>query len=77
MAEHESGELIYDIPAAVKGQAAIDPDTYEQMYQRSIQDPEGFWAEQADSFVSWFKNGTASWSGIFMRLRPSGFWAAS
>ena len=55
MAEHESGELIYDIPAAVKGQAAIDPDTYEQMYQRSIHDPEGFWAEQADTFVSWFK----------------------
>jgi acetyl-CoA synthetase len=55
MAEHESGELIYDIPAAVNGQAAIDPDTYEQMYQRSIQDPEGFWAEQADTFVSWFK----------------------
>ena len=55
MAEHESGEPIYDIPAAVKGQAAIDPDTYQQMYQRSIQDPEGFWAEQADTFVSWFK----------------------
>ena len=54
MAEHESGEPTYDIPAAVKGQAAIDPDTYEQLYQRSINDPEGFWAEQADACVSWF-----------------------
>ena len=55
MSEHDSGELIYDIPAPVRGQTAIDPETYAHMYQRSIQDPEGFWAEQADKFVTWFK----------------------
>ena len=55
MAAQESGDLIYDIPAAVKGKTAIDPDTYEQMYQRSVQDPEGFWAEQAEERVTWFK----------------------
>ena len=26
-------------------------EEYEAMYQRSVEDPEGFWAEQAASFV--------------------------
>jgi acetyl-CoA synthetase len=55
MAEQETSSLIYDIPAPVRGRTAIDPETYARMYQRSIQDPEGFWAEQAGTFVSWFK----------------------
>ncbi len=29
-------------------------DQYREMYQKSIDDPDGFWAEQADQFV-WFK----------------------
>ncbi|MCL2757528.1 MAG: acetate--CoA ligase [Coriobacteriia bacterium] len=28
-------------------------DTYKEMYQRSIEDPEGFWAEQAEEFLYW------------------------
>ncbi len=49
------GDLIYDIPAAVQGQTAIDPETYQQMYERSIQDPEGFWAEHAEKQLEWFQ----------------------
>jgi acetyl-CoA synthetase len=55
MAEQLIHDPIYDVPVAVRGNAAITPELYEQMYQRSIQDPEGFWVEQADKFVSWFK----------------------
>jgi acetyl-CoA synthetase len=55
MAEQVASDLIYDIPAAVKGQTAITPELYARMYQRSVQDPEGFWAEQAEQFVTWFK----------------------
>jgi acetyl-CoA synthetase len=55
MAEPTSNDVIYDIPTAVKGQTAITPELYTQLYQRSIQDPEGFWAEQAEKFVTWFK----------------------
>ena len=46
---------VYDIPAAVKGQTAIDPETYQHMYERSVQDPEGFWAEQAEQHIDWFQ----------------------
>jgi acetyl-CoA synthetase len=55
MAEQVTNDSIYDVPVAMRGNAAITPELYEQMYQRSIQDPEGFWVEQADKFVSWFK----------------------
>ncbi len=43
----------YDIPQAIKGKTVIDFDTYQKMYKRSVQDPEGFWAEQAEKFVTW------------------------
>ena len=41
-------------PAFVE-QAHIDQTRYQQMYQRSIEDPDGFWAEQAQRFLSWEK----------------------
>ena len=28
------------------------------MYLRSIEEPDAFWAEQAEQFISWFANGT-------------------
>ncbi len=31
---------------------------YKEMYDRSVQDPDGFWLEQAKSFLSWFKEPT-------------------
>jgi len=35
------------------------PDQYQEMYDRSINDPEGFWLEQAD-LVHWFKKPTVA-----------------
>ena len=55
MSDQQGGDQIYDIPAPVRGQTEIDAETYARMYQRSIQDPEGFWSEQAEKFVTWFK----------------------
>ncbi len=50
-----SDNKIYPVPSSVASTAHIDKDAYESMYQESIQDPEGFWAKQADEFVSWYK----------------------
>lgn len=30
-------------------------EEYEQMYKRSIEDPEGFWADMAEKNITWFK----------------------
>jgi len=40
--------------AVSDGHGRIDASTYEEMYRRSIADPEGFWAEQAER-IAWFK----------------------
>jgi acetyl-CoA synthetase len=43
----------YDIPASFAKNAHLDEAHYLSMYQRSIEDPAAFWAEQADAFLSW------------------------
>jgi len=48
-------EKIYDVSSDFAAKAHIDAKTYQEMYKRSVDDPEGFWAEQADKFVSWYK----------------------
>ncbi|CAA0092713.1 Acetyl-coenzyme A synthetase [Halioglobus japonicus] len=40
--------------------AHINADTYREMYQRSLDDPEAFWAEMADEFLSWDK----TWNNV-------------
>ncbi|HID50405.1 MAG TPA: acetate--CoA ligase, partial [Chromatiales bacterium] len=50
-----SEEKVYPVPVDFAAKAWIDDARYREMYQRSIDDPEGFWAEQAEEFVSWYK----------------------
>jgi len=33
----------------------IDSETYESMYERSMNEPDVFWAEQAETFINWDK----------------------
>ncbi|MCP5093595.1 MAG: acetate--CoA ligase [Gammaproteobacteria bacterium] len=44
----------YPVPEAVKQRALIDEAQYEAMYAHSVEDNEGFWAEQAQR-VDWIK----------------------
>ena len=46
---------LYPVPAEFAAKSHIDDARYQEMYQRSITDPEGFWAEQAEQFITWFK----------------------
>lgn len=41
------------IPARVALRAHINAEKYEQMYARSLSEPEAFWADQAEQFLSW------------------------
>jgi acetyl-CoA synthetase len=62
---------IHPVPANFKD-AHINPQQYQEMYKRSIEDPEGFWGEKAAEFLTWdqpwdkvmdydFVKGTAEW----------------
>ncbi len=50
-----SEEKTYPVPPEFAQQAHIDEARYFEMYRRSLDDPEGFWAEQAEQFVTWYK----------------------
>ena len=45
----------HPVTADVVAKAHINEAQYLEMYQRSIEDPDGFWAEQAAAFISWEK----------------------
>ena len=48
-------EKVYDVLPEAAARAHISDDQYKTMYERSISDPEAFWAEQAQELVTWFK----------------------
>ena len=46
---------VYPAPAALATTAHINAEQYNEMYAHSINEPEAFWAEQAEQFVTWFR----------------------
>ena len=67
-----SDKTLYPVPDNFKVNAHIDLEKYQQMYRESIEAPEQFFAQQADSFLTWDKKwhsvvnadmhqGTAEW----------------
>ncbi|HED13362.1 MAG TPA: acetate--CoA ligase [Gammaproteobacteria bacterium] len=50
-----SEENRYPVPSEVKARAFIDEDGYKMMYKRSVDDPEGFWGDMAEQYLSWSK----------------------
>lgn len=50
-----AAEKIYPVPSQTADNALLNREQYERMYQRSIDDPETFWSEQAKQFLTWFE----------------------
>ena len=50
-----SDSKVYDVLPHAAERALIDEATYQAMYERSIEDPEGFWADMANEHVHWFR----------------------
>ncbi|MGL1931124.1 MAG: acetate--CoA ligase [Desulfotalea sp.] len=61
MSEHKIESLMREDRVFTPPQVGIENahvksmDDYEKLYQRSMDDPEGFWAERADELVTWNK----------------------
>ncbi len=49
-----SEDAVYPVPESVAKDAWINNDQYLEMYRRSVDDPEGFWSEQAQR-IDWIK----------------------
>ncbi len=54
-----SEERVFPVPESVAKAALIDKAGYERMYKHSIEDPDGFWAEQAKR-IDWI----APWTTV-------------
>ena len=49
-----SEEKLYQVPDNFRATAYIDKSKYDAMYKESVANPESFWADKAEEFVSWF-----------------------
>ncbi len=58
-------EKRYPVPAEFAAKTLLNASTYEQMYRRSIDEPELFWAEQAEQFLSWEQRWSKVWDWSF------------
>jgi acetyl-CoA synthetase len=45
----------HPVPEAVSSHAHCDNEKYLAMYKQSVEDPDAFWAGQADEFISWYE----------------------
>jgi len=60
---------IYDVNPDIAALAHINAETYTTMYQRSIEEPEAFWAQQAEQFLAWSKR----WDTVMDYDYPKGY----
>jgi len=48
-------EKIYNVIANFADQSLLNESQYQSMYKRSLEDSDGFWAEQAEQLIDWYK----------------------
>ena len=48
-------EKKYPVPADFAASANVNAADYQTMHKRSVDDPDGFWAEQAEHFLDWYE----------------------
>ncbi len=65
MSEHK----IYNTRPEITASAHITPEIYQSMYQYSIDEPESFWAEQAEKFLDW----SQPWEKVMDYDYPKGY----
>jgi len=60
---------VFPPPQEIVDRAYIkNMDDYQKMYKRSLDDPEGFWGEQAEEFIDWYKKWDKVWDWSFDTL---------
>ncbi len=47
-------QKVYDIDPAIAARAHVTQAEYQRLYQASVNEPDTFWAAQAERFVTWF-----------------------
>ena len=66
-----SEPAIYPVPESMVARAHIRRADYLALYAESVRDPDGFWAAQADKFITWFRkwDRVQDWNYTDARIR--------
>ncbi len=64
---------IYDVFPEIAAKAHITDEKYQEMYARSVSEPDSFWAEQAKEFVTWFRGWDKVQGGSYTEGKISWF----
>ncbi len=48
-------ENLYPVPEDFAAKAHVNAEQYAEMYKQSVEDPETFWAKQAEDYLEWFE----------------------
>jgi len=64
-----SNVKVYDVKPEIAASAHINAESYQTLYKQSIEQPEIFWAEQAQQFLHW----TKPWHTVMNYDYPTGF----
>lgn len=59
---------LYPVPDNIKARTLMDEATYQRLYTQSVDDPDSFWAEQANTFLTWKK----TWHTVSQADIPKG-----
>ncbi len=68
-AQHET-KMFHPPAGFSEGSAISSDDEYKRLYRQSIEDPEQFWAEQAEEHVEWFRR----WDKVCEWEAPDSKW---
>ncbi len=60
----EMSDKIYAVPEAWRNEARVNAEKYDELYRRSVADPDGFWGEQAQRI---------EWIAPFTRVKEVSF----
>jgi acetyl-CoA synthetase len=64
-----SNVKVYDVKPEIASSAHINAESYRTLYKQSVEQPELFWAEQAQQFLTWNK----PWHTVMNYDYPTGF----
>ena len=64
-----SNVKVYDVKPEIAASAHINAESYRILYKQSVEQPEVFWAEQAQQFLTWNK----PWHTVMNYDYPTGF----
>jgi acetyl-CoA synthetase len=73
MNKMENKKKVYKVLPAFQKNAHINRKQYNELYERSIKDPDSFWAEQAKEYVSWFSTWDKVSTGTLKRRNKRWF----